>query len=141
MDNNTKRLKRLFSTQGYLWNNEIGKIATHQIWLMVQHADNDLPFQERYLEKLAISIDKKQADITEFAYLTDRVRKNKGLKQVYGTQMNYRTIEDPVKGKVSVMEPWPVENPEKLDERRKKAGLQPINEYLGMMKQLNNMKK
>jgi hypothetical protein len=140
MAENTKSLKQLFSSHGYLWHNAIGEIATHQIWLMVQHADRDIPFQEKYLKELKLAAKNKQASLLDLAYLTDRLAKNKGKKQLYGTQMNYKTIEDPVKGKIPLMELWPVENPEKLDERRKEVGLIPINEYLEMMKQLNGWK-
>jgi len=140
MAKNTESLKQLFSSHGYLWHKEIGEIATHQIWLMIQHADKDIPFQESYLKQLKLATEKKQASILDLAYLTDRLAKNKGQKQLYGTQMNYKTIADPVKGKIPVMEPWPVENPEKLDERRKEAGLMPMNQYLEMMRQLNGWK-
>ncbi|MGY0041553.1 hypothetical protein [Pedobacter sp. NJ-S-72] len=60
-------------------------------------------------------------------------------EHVYLNQVqNYLGDQD--KGKVPLMELWPVENPEKLDEKRKEVGLIPINEYLEMMKQLNGWK-
>lgn len=136
--NNVAQLKELFRKHGYLWYRDVGKEATHYIWLIVQHADYDRVFQEDYLKALDKAVKRKQALGLDLAYLTDRVRKNKNEKQVYGTQMEYKTIEDAVKGKSVKMQPWPVEDPEKLDERRKAVGLMPMEKYLEMMRKLNN---
>lgn len=136
--NNVFQLKQIFGKHGYLWASDIGKEATHYIWLLIQHADNDLPFQESYLKALKIAVERNEAAGADLAYLTDRVKKNKKEKQVYGTQMEYKTTVDPVKGKTVKMQPWPVEDPEKLDERRKEVGLMPMDKYLEMVKKLNN---
>ncbi|SHE61918.1 DUF6624 domain-containing protein [Pedobacter caeni] len=134
----TIKLKQIFKTHGYPWSNDIGKEATHYIWLMIQHADDDLPFQESYLKALKVAVEQQQASGLDLAYLTDRVRKNKKEKQIYGTQMEYKTIDDPVNGKTARMQPWPVEDPDGLDERRKAVGLMPMDQYLEMIRKLNN---
>ena len=135
---NVKRIKKIIFKHGYLWNSDIGKEATHVIWIILQHADFDRSFQEEYLVQLKRAVDRNDASPQDLAYLTDRVRKGKGEKQLYGTQMTYKTIIDSTGQKSIKTELWPVENPEDLDKRRKAVGLLPITQYLELMKKLNN---
>ena len=137
---NIETLKLIINQQGYFWNDKIGKDATHFFWLMVQHADYDVSFQKAYLKELSEAVTKNNASALDMAYLTDRVRKNEGKKQLFGTQMVYKTIDDPKKGKILTMELWPVENPEDLDKRRKNVGLMAMKDYIKLMNQLNNRK-
>lgn len=94
-----------------------GKEADAAAWLIAEHADGDIELQLLALDrmgKLAVTRDSNPAN---FAFLWDRVALAQGRPQRYGTQM--RCI-----GKV-----WspitPLEEPEKLDERRSWVGLQP----------------
>jgi len=57
---------------------------------------------------------------SSLALLTDRVKINQGMLQVYGSQLECRD---------GAYRPKPVENPETLDERRASVGLQPFDEY------------
>ncbi len=57
----------------------------------------------------------------ELAYLTDRVRVNQGREQVFGTQMRSDANGMPI--------PQPIEDPERLDERRVAVGLDAFEEY------------
>ena len=56
------------------------------------------------------------------ALLTDRVRLAEGKKQLYGTQVELRHGRWQVQGEVEELD--------KLNERREKVGLPPIEEYL-----------
>lgn len=134
---NVKRIKEIISKHGYLWNRDVGKEAAHAMWIIVQHADFDRPFQEEYLVQLKLAVDRNDAGPQDLAYLTDRVRKGKGEKQLYGTQMIYKTIADSTGHKSIKTELWPVEDPEELDTRRKSVGLMPIAQYLELIKKLN----
>ncbi|WP_343674232.1 DUF6624 domain-containing protein [Chitinophaga sp.] len=135
---NVDYMKQLFAQNGYLWKNDIGAEAVHTSWIIAQHADFDTAFQKEYLRQMKTAVDRNEASAQDYAYLTDRVRKNTGEKQLYGTQMNYTTTKDST-GKVKVESGlWPVEDEANLNQRRKEVGLMPIEEYLQMMKLLNN---
>jgi hypothetical protein len=100
---------------------------TNSFWAIVQHCDDDIPFQEKILKLMKAKLKSGDADKQNYAYLVDRVLVNKHQKQVYGTQV--RT--DP---KTGVSAPFPVADPQNLDKRRKSMGLQPISEYLKSFK-------
>ncbi|RAJ08859.1 hypothetical protein LX64_01513 [Chitinophaga skermanii] len=127
-----------FPRYGYLWNKDIGTDATHYMWVMVQHGDRDVAFQEAYLVELEKAVAKKEASGKDLAYLTDRVRKNTNRPQVYGTQMKYRQEKQADGTSKIIMEPYTVENPELLDARRAKVGLMPMKDYLDQMNKVNN---
>ncbi len=107
----------------------VGKQASNNFWLMVQHADNDLLFQEAVLKKMKLQVDQKKADGANFAYLTDRVNINSGKPQIYGTQLsrtrdaNGRTI------------PKDMIDPQNVNKRRKEVGMESLEEYLDMVKE------
>lgn len=121
MHNNVAYVKHT----GFLWKQDIGEEGVHITWIIAQHADFDTVFQRAFLREM------KKHDVSkiDYAYLTDRVNKNAGQKQVYGTQMKY------VGGTMAL---WPVADSAHLDERRKEVGLVPIAEYLQGLRLLNN---
>lgn len=121
MVENVRYIKRT----GFLWKEDIGEEGVHTTWLIAQHADFDTAFQRAYLREMK----KHGANKVDYAYLTDRVRKNAGEKQVYGTQLKY------IGAKVML---WPVADSAHLDARRKEMGLPPVGEYLEGVKMLNN---
>jgi hypothetical protein len=65
----------------------VGKDGSHNFWLLVQHKDKHVVFQEFVLELMKIEITANKASKSEYAYLMDRVKVNSGQLQIYGTQM------------------------------------------------------
>lgn len=120
-NNHIIRLKQIIETYGWPGYTLVGKDGAHAAWLIVQHADQNIPFQKKCLKILDSAVKLNQADSGDLAYLTDRVLVNCGRKQIYGTQFHIDK-----KGKYS---PQPIENPETLDERRKEVGLESFQEY------------
>lgn len=116
-------LKDLINKGGWPGRSRVGRDGTHAAWLLVQHADSDREFQKKCLELLEKAVAAKEAEAVDLAYLTDRVLVAEGKKQRYGTQLSMK------EGK---LQPGPVENEEKLDERRKELGMQSMAEYLKM---------
>jgi len=94
-------------------------------WLLVQHADADPEFQAYCLELMKDAYESGEVRGQDLAYLTDRVLVNQGKKQLYGTQ-----FWTPPGGKI---QPRPIEDEAKLDERRSKMGLGLFAEYKKMM--------
>jgi hypothetical protein len=118
--------KKIFTQYGFPGNDLVGEKGSMMYFLLVQHADKDPAFQEKVLQALKSQVDKRNAAPKLYAYLLDRVKVNKGEKQVYGTQLR-------PKQSGQGMELAPVIEPDKLNERRASVNLPPIEEYLKMM--------
>lgn len=96
----------------------VGEAATRGAWLVAQHADTQLDVQRLALRLLRAAVDDGDAEPRDLAFLEDRVAINEGRPQKYGTQ-----IADVVDG---YPVPWPVIDPERLDERRAQVGIEPF---------------
>ena len=84
------------------------------------------PVQQRaFLHALRSAAAQGQASRAHLAYLEDRVRVNADQPQLYGTQF---TVTDGELG------PSPIEDRERLDERRAEAGLEPFADYKARMR-------
>ena len=118
--------KKILNQYGYPNYELVGTEASHNFWLLIQHQDHRIAFQDSVLKKMKPEVDKGQASGTDYAYLTDRVKVNTGELQVYGTQMILNKDK-------SSYEPQPTMEPEKLNERRKSVGLQTEEEYIKTM--------
>lgn len=118
-ENKTWLLEKV-SEHGWLGATLVGEVGAHHAWLLVQHADQDLPFQKKCLT-LMTAMPRGEVAPVDIAYLTDRVLSAEGKPQRYGTQCQI------VEGKAVVKK---VEDPENLDARRADLGLNPIDEYL-----------
>ena len=70
-----------------------GREFDNKAWLLVQHADDDVPFQQMVLGRLEALVNVDETDRSSYAYLFDRVAVNTGKKQRYGTQG--LCVEDP----------------------------------------------
>lgn len=86
---NQNSIKKLYKAYGYLGEKKIGEEAATNFWLPIQHADNDIPFQQEMLEALKKEIEKGSADKYHYAMLEDRVNINLNKPQRFGTQVTY----------------------------------------------------
>lgn len=93
----------------------------HTVWLVIQHAP--LAFQEQYFPLVEQATDEGKIGLGDWAYLVDRMNKNRGIKQIYGSQMCLK--EDGV-----TYEICPLEDPHHVNERRAAVGLVPIEQYI-----------
>lgn len=121
-------LKTLFSQFGFPGIAEYGKKTSRQYVLLIQRADPDPKFQEKVLIAMKQKVDEANASAADYAFLVDLVRTNTNRRQLYGTQV--RLNED-----TSKLILKPVEDPERLNERRKALGLGTIEEYLKTMEE------
>ncbi|MFW5417771.1 hypothetical protein J0910_14260 [Nocardiopsis sp. CNT-189] len=97
----------------------VGTGGAEAAWLLVQHCE--LETQERCLPLLEAAVAAGEAEPWHLAYLEDRVRCRRGLPQRYGTQYISEGGGPP--------RLQPVEDPDRLDERRAAAGLGPHAEH------------
>ncbi len=88
---NQGKIKKLYKKYGYLGHAEIGKKASSDFWISIQHADNDIPFQQEMLSALKEEVLKNNASKLEYAMLEDRVNVNMKRKQRFGTQVTYNS--------------------------------------------------
>jgi hypothetical protein len=124
-----KRLEEIFENFGYPGYNLVGEKGSQDFWVMVQHCDSDPAFQSRVLDKLKIEVDNKNANGSCYGLLTDRVRINTGEKQIYGTQVIYNSLGQAY--------PKSLADSVNVNKRRAEVGLEPIEEYLNAMTQMN----
>ena len=115
-------VKKYFTDYGFPGIKKNGKETGLYFWVIVQHGDHDVTFQEKILFEMKKNLDKKNADSRNYAYLYDRVKKNQNKPQLFGTQIIWNN-----EGIHSV---YNLEEPEKVNERRNKMGLETIEEYL-----------
>ena len=117
------RMTQVLAEHGWPGWRLVGSDGAFAAWVLVQHADLDLPLQERGLELMGRAVAAGDADPSDHAYLVDRVRVAKGEPQVYGTQWGSDAAGDP--------EPrTPIEDASMVDMRRSSVGLGTLDDYL-----------
>jgi len=123
---NTARMKEIVAEYGWPGVTLVGDDGANAAWLLVQHADLDVPFQQRCLPLLAAAVAAGEAAPSHLAYLTDRVRVHTGQLQVYGTQLSIVGGE---------LVPSPIEDEAHVDERRARVGLDSLAEYVALARE------
>ena len=122
---NTRWLADLVATRGWPGQTMAGEDGAEAAWLLAQHADGDPELQRAFLEALRGAVASGDASPGNLAYLEDRVRVHDGRPQLYGTQF---TVAD------GELQPSPIEDPQRLDERRAAAGLDTFAAYEALMR-------
>lgn len=120
---NTARMKQIVAEIGWPTVSKVGKEGANNAWLLVQHADHDVVFQEQCLSLMKESPE-GEVNRTDIAYLEDRVRVNQGRGQLYGTQFTQENKQHI---------PRLIEDEENVDERRAELGIGPLSEQIQHM--------
>ncbi|WP_244900423.1 DUF6624 domain-containing protein [Streptomyces nanshensis] len=116
------RLGAIMDEHGWPTAALVGEEGARAAWLIAQHADRQLDVQRRALALLEQAVERGEASVSQLAFLRDRTYVNEGREQPYGTQIAGMTEDgSPV--------PWPCADPERLDERRAEAGIEPFAAY------------
>jgi len=126
---NLEMLKEIVEKISWPTISKVGKKASRAAWLIAQHADFDVEFQEICLQ-LMLDTKPNDVDLQDIAYLVDRVAVNKGEKQTYGTQFFTNEAGELV--------PRPIKDRKRLNTRRRKMGLEPFETYAQTVKSDNN---
>jgi hypothetical protein len=119
---NEVKAKAIIHKYGYPGYSLAGKSSGTFFWI-IQHCDNDIPFQEHVLILMKKEIAKNNASKENYAYLVDRVLVNKHQKQIYGTQIHFDTT-------THKSTPFPLKYPKSVNKLRKEMGLEPLDVYL-----------
>ncbi|MBX3094213.1 MAG: hypothetical protein KF680_06720 [Cryobacterium sp.] len=118
----TNRLSEIIAEFGWPTIVLVGKDGEDAAWAIAQHSDLDPHFQDFALAWLRAAAEAGEASLGNLAYLEDRVLVARGEPQLWGTQI--RCGED---GPVPAT---PIAEEATVDERRTRAGLDPLAVYL-----------
>jgi hypothetical protein len=124
------RMKEIVAQHGWPGKSLVGEDGSHAAWLLVQHATQDPDFMNHCRGLMERAIKDGEASPKDYAFLVDRVRLQRGKMQIYGTQF----IQDP-KGRLILQ---PLKDPEDVDERRHKMGMEPLVEYEAELRKFYN---
>src|SRR5215469_4282515 len=119
---NTARIMAIVGEIGWPTISRVGAAASQRAWLLVQHATAEPEFMKRCLTLMR---DAQTGDVApeNMAYLEDRILTMEGKPQIYGTQ--FRIID-------GVIELFPIEDPDHVDQRRARVGLTTLAEHKAM---------
>ena len=120
---NTAYVRGVVTDVGWIDVERFGRPAADAAFLLVQHS-GDLPLMLAALPEIEEDVRAGRADAQNFALLYDRTQLMSGGKQRYGSQI--RENED---GDLVVYE---LEDPDRVDARRKELGLAPLRDYLAL---------
>lgn len=128
-------LEKIVKQYGYPGFRQVGEKSAYNFWLLVQHADAHPDFQRQVLRLMLPEVRRKNAKSVDYAYLTDRVAKNSGQPQEYGTQLIYTGNVGNDFSKVIAV-PVSLRDPKNVDKRRAAMGMEPLQEYLNRMTEM-----
>lgn len=121
---NTARLKQIVKDHGWPRLSIVGEEASQGAWLLVQHADNDPQWQREALALMQPMVATGEVKPANVAYLRDRVLQGENQPQLYGTQGRCIGSER--------WEPFPILEPEHVDERRAAMKLPLLKDYVAI---------
>ena len=126
------RMKEIVAQHGWPGKSLVGEDGSHAAWLLVQHATQDPDFMNHCRGLMDRAVKNGEASAKDYAFLVDRVRLQRGKPQLYGTQF----IKDS-RGRLILQ---PLKDPEEVDERRHKMGMEPLAEYEAELQKFYNAK-
>ena len=121
---NQKELSVLLESKGWPRIENVGSEAAMAAYLVVQHSNGAM--QKKYLPDVKRMCESGELPWERYALMYDRMCTNENIPQRYGTHTTYNE-------KNGTMELYPLEDPSKIDDRRKEIGLEPLSDYLSKM--------
>lgn len=122
---NVKRVVEVLDSMGYPKRLEYGDSAGLATFFVIQHAN--IKYQEKYLPRFEQAAKDREIEWKNVVYMIDRVRLEKGQKQLYGTQI--QPVKDSVTGYlIDKAVIAPIEDEENVNERRAKVELGTIEQ-------------
>ena len=117
---NTMNTKAIIHKHGWPGYHKLGATGDNALWALVQHADQDVAFQEYVLKLIEASILENNTNRRNYAYLYDRICVNKGRPQVFGTQADRNADE---------IRPHPLRDKQNVNYYRHACGLESMEAY------------
>jgi hypothetical protein len=120
----TELMRTLLKEFDWLDSHRFGARVASQAWILVQHADDHPDFQQLALDRMEPHLASGGVRPADYAHLWDRVAVNTGKPQRYGTQPTTTCNPD------GTLDLRAVEDPARLDDRRRTMGLGPAADEL-----------
>jgi murein L,D-transpeptidase YcbB/YkuD len=116
---NLVKIEQIIHEYGYPGKSLVGSREMSTAWLIIQHSP--LSIQEKYLPLIKKAAKEGEVEKSNLALLIDRIRMNKGQKQLYGSQVTTDS-----RGHLSF---HPIEDEINVNKRRQESGMESIEEY------------
>lgn len=117
---NAARLSIIIEQYGWPGISLVGEEGAWAAWLIAQHAIGNPPFMRQCLSLLKQAALNNDVIPWQVAMLEDRIRMFEGKPQIYGTQFQ--------PGNTGELNPYPIENPDSVNQRRLAVGLNTLEE-------------
>ena len=118
---NFSKIEALIAQYGWPKYSSVGKLAADAPLIIINHLETE-EMRIKYLPKIKDACLQKEGSCMEYAKIQDRILVNTGKLQIYGMQFRYNNERK--------LEPFPIKDPEYVDQKRKAIGLVPIKQYL-----------
>lgn len=122
---NERQFAIILTRYGWPTRSLVGAKGSSAAWVIAQHSDLDSSGLQRRALALMSAAPPGEVNTGELAYLTDRVRTNANEPQLYGTQ--FMSLPD------SGLALRPIEDEAHVEDRRAKAGIEPLDDYICTM--------
>jgi len=117
---NAARLREIIAAHGWPGRRLVSEDGAEAAWLVAQHSIGEPAFFREAYQLVEQAVAQNDAPAWQAAYMLDRIRMFEGKPQVYGSQFDW--------DENGVMGPLPIEDPERVNERRATVGLPSIEE-------------
>ena len=120
-------LERIIETDGWPVISLVGKEGADAAWLILQHSISRPEFMKRCVPVFESAVKENEASVRHLSCLKDGIRYFSRKPQIYGNYFDWN--ED---GKFV---PWIIEDAGNVDDRRKKVGLNTLDERIREMEE------
>jgi hypothetical protein len=121
-DRNVAELHRIVHAYGWPGKSLVGKDGADAAWIIAQHGIGHPEFMRAALRLVRAAVEQGEADPQHAAFLHDRICFFERRPQRYGTQFDWDEQGE--------MNPWKLEDPDRVDEYRAQVGLGPMAERI-----------
>ncbi|GGQ78993.1 DUF4135 domain-containing protein [Kitasatospora griseola] len=118
-------LRGVVAEHGWPGRGLVGEEAATAASALLQHCTGDLEFRRECLALIEAAAERGDMPRRDAAYLTDSLRRAEGRPQLYGTKFERAAGGD--------LRPCPIEDEERVDERRAAVGLGPLADYAALL--------
>jgi hypothetical protein len=115
------RLREIISEFGWPGEAMVDRDGAKAAWLVAQHSIGEPDFMRRCRTLLDEASARGEVPRWHFALMDDRIRVYEGRPQRYGSQL---------RGGPDGLEPFPLEDPAKVEQWRRELGLPPLDEII-----------
>lgn len=118
---NFREMNQLLEEYGWPKYSDVDDLAADAPLLIINHHESE-EIRMKYLDQIREACLANEGSCMEYAKIHDRILVNTNRPQTYGMQFKFN--------RSGALEPFPIENPQTVDRRRKEIGLEPLAVYL-----------